>query len=85
MLSKARAAYLKSNDPTLQNVEQIPDDFNEEHHHNALAMQYIADAYGAFLSGADDFTEQDRFLEERYGEPVVLLSSIKPNPPSFSF
>ncbi|EJD06000.1 uncharacterized protein FOMMEDRAFT_145334 [Fomitiporia mediterranea MF3/22] len=65
-LSKARYAYLDSADPTLQDVEQVPDNFDDENHHGALAFNYYGDAYGRFLSGEDNFSEQDQYLDQRY-------------------
>ncbi|KAI5123278.1 hypothetical protein M0805_009300 [Coniferiporia weirii] len=65
-LSKARYAYLDSSEPTLQDLEQVPENFDDENHHAALAFHYYSDAYGVFLSGADDFSEQDQYLETRY-------------------
>ena len=46
----------------------MPENFEDENHHAALAFNYYSDAYGAFLSGADDFREQDQYLETRYGD-----------------
>lgn len=45
----------------------MPDNFDDDNHHAALAFLYYSDAYGVFLSGADDFSEQDQYLEQRYG------------------
>ena len=41
--------------------------FDDENHHKALEFNYYSDAYGTFLAGADDFSEQDQYLERRYG------------------
>ncbi|KAL5529070.1 hypothetical protein ACEPAG_5044 [Sanghuangporus baumii] len=65
-LTKARYAYLDSSEPTLQDVEQIPDSFDDDNHHAALALYYYDEAYGGFLSGQDDFSEQDGYIENRY-------------------
>ncbi|THH04485.1 hypothetical protein EW145_g5494 [Phellinidium pouzarii] len=62
----ARYAYLDSAEPTLQDLEHVPENFDDENHHAALAFHYYSDAYGVFLSGADDFSEQDQYLETRY-------------------
>lgn len=67
-LSQARLQYLESDDPTLQNIERIPEEFHEPMHHQALAFEYFSEAYIAFFHGADVFTEQDKVLEARYGE-----------------
>lgn len=56
-----------SDDPTLQEYEQVPDSFEDPNHHAAIAFRYYSDAYGAFLSGTDDFTEQKDELKARYG------------------
>lgn len=60
--------YLESNDPTLQNIEKIPEEFYDPVHHQALAFEYFSDAYVAFFNGADVFEEQDKALEARYSE-----------------
>lgn len=65
---QARYAYLDSTEPTLQDIDQVPENFDDENHHAALAFLYYSDAYGVFLSGADDFSEQDQYLEQRYGK-----------------
>ncbi|KIO07436.1 hypothetical protein M404DRAFT_136679 [Pisolithus tinctorius Marx 270] len=65
---KARLQYLESDDPTLQNIERIPEEFHEPMHHQALAFEYFSEAYIAFFHGADVFTEQDKVLEARYAK-----------------
>lgn len=64
---QARCAYLDSGDPTLQALEDVPENFEDAHHHAALSFQYCTDAYGVFLEGQDDFSQQDQFIEDRYG------------------
>lgn len=65
-MGKARLQYLESDDPTLQNVERIPEEFRDPVHHQALAFEYFSEAYIAFFNGADVFEEQDKALEARY-------------------
>lgn len=65
-MGQARENYLGSDDPTLQELEQVPDIFSDPHHQFALAYQYYIDAYSAFLAGSDEFHDQDQALEERY-------------------
>ncbi|KAI6133409.1 HEC/Ndc80p family-domain-containing protein [Pisolithus croceorrhizus] len=67
-IGKARLQYLESEDPTLQNVERMPEEFHEPMHHQALAFEYFSEAYIAFFHGADVFTEQDKALEVRYAK-----------------
>ena len=67
----------------MQALEHVPENFDDENHHAALAFLYYSDAYGVFLSGADDFSEQDQYLEQRYGvsknmaylDPILKCSS----------
>ncbi|KAL4068416.1 HEC/Ndc80p family-domain-containing protein [Scleroderma yunnanense] len=68
VMGKARLQYLESDDPTLQNVERIPEEFFDPIHHQALAFEYFCDAYIAFFHGADVFEEQDKVLEARYAK-----------------
>ncbi|KAI6010177.1 HEC/Ndc80p family-domain-containing protein [Pisolithus marmoratus] len=67
-IGKARLQYLECDDPTLQNIERIPEEFHEPMHHQALAFEYFSEAYIAFFHGADVFTEQDKTLEARYAK-----------------
>ena len=66
---QARLDYLESGDPTLQDEEQVPDEFDDLNHHQALAFAHYIDAYEVFLRGADVYPEQERLIEERYGTP----------------
>jgi kinetochore protein NDC80 len=52
---------------TLQDLEQIPEQFFEEAHHWTLAFHYYDCAYGSFLAGQDDFPQEKDALEARYG------------------
>lgn len=54
-------------DPTLQDIEHIPEQFSEDAHHWALAFNYYDCAYGTFLEGQDEFPQEREALEERYG------------------
>ncbi|KAI0340605.1 hypothetical protein BDW22DRAFT_386897 [Trametopsis cervina] len=65
-LGRSRENYLSSQDPTLQEVELVPDEFDDMHHHEALAFEHYIHSYQLFLQGADLFPEQERTLEERY-------------------
>ena len=65
---QARESYLTSEDPTLQEVSLVPDEFENIHHHEALAFEHYIESYQLFLQGADLFPEQERQMEERYGE-----------------
>lgn len=66
---QARLQYLDSGHPTLQESTEVPEEFDDPNHHQALAFEYYTDAYGFFLEGADVFEEQDQILENRYGTP----------------
>jgi len=65
---------LESDDPTLQNVEKILEEFHDPVHHQALAFEYFSEAYIAFFNGADVFEEQDKALEARYSELTSLAT-----------
>lgn len=64
---QARVHYLETDDPTLQVMDRVPEEFHDPIHHQALAFDYFAEAYIAFFHGADVFEEQDKALEARYG------------------
>ena len=64
---QARLHYLESEDPTLQDAEQVPEQFDDPNQHQALAFAHYVDAYEVFLKGADVYPEQERVVEERYG------------------
>lgn len=58
--------YLQSGDPTLQDPDAVPEEFDDVIHHQALAFSHMIAAYEVFLAGQDVFPEQERILEERY-------------------
>ena len=64
---------MESEHPTLQFSGIIPDEFDDPNHHAALAFDYFAEAYEAFFAGSDDFGEQQRKMEERYGGFLVRI------------
>lgn len=66
--AQARVQYLQSEDTTLQVHTAVPEEFDDPHHHLALAFEYYTEAYGTFLRGSDDFEESEQVLEARYGE-----------------
>ncbi|KIJ69479.1 hypothetical protein HYDPIDRAFT_172867 [Hydnomerulius pinastri MD-312] len=67
-MGKARLNYLETDDPTLQVIDRIPEEFHDPIHHQALAFDYFAESYIAFFHGADVFEEQDKALEARYAK-----------------
>ncbi|KAG1756285.1 HEC/Ndc80p family-domain-containing protein [Suillus paluster] len=68
-MGKARLNYLESeDDPTLQIIDRIPEEFSDPIHHQALAFEYFSEAYVAFFHGADVFHEQDKALEASYAK-----------------
>ncbi|KAH7930854.1 hypothetical protein BV22DRAFT_999891 [Leucogyrophana mollusca] len=67
-MGKARLHYLEGDDPTLQQVDRVPEEFSDPIHHQALAFEYFSEAYIAFFHGADVFEEQDKALEARYAK-----------------
>jgi len=60
---------MESFHPTLQNSSDVPEEFDDPNHHQALAFDYYTDAYEMFLDGTDAFEGPDNALEERYGKP----------------
>jgi kinetochore protein NDC80 len=64
---QGRLYYMESEHPTLQFSGIIPEEFDDPNHHAALAYDYFAESYEAFFAGSDDFADQQRKLEERYG------------------
>ena len=79
---QARVHYLETDDPTLQVVDRVPEEFHDPIHHQALAFDYFSEAYIAFFHGADIFEEQEKALEARYGGFIYPLcrSSLIPLP-----
>lgn len=77
---QGRLHYMESEHPTLQFSGIIPEEFDDPNHHAALAFDYFAEAYEAFFAGSDDFDEQRRKIEERYGGFLVhiRLASTEP-------
>jgi kinetochore protein NDC80 len=67
---------MESEHPTLQFSDIIPEEFDDPHHHAALAFDYFAEAYEAFFSGSDVFEDQQRKLEERYGAFLVHIYTV---------
>ncbi|KAH9901177.1 HEC/Ndc80p family-domain-containing protein [Cubamyces lactineus] len=65
-LGRAREHYMDSGHPTLQDPALIPEEFNDIHHHLALAFDHNSRAYEVFLQGQDVFPEEEKMLEERY-------------------
>jgi kinetochore protein NDC80 len=64
---------MESEHPTLQFSGIVPEEFDDSNHHAALAFDYFAEAYEAFFAGSDDFKEQQRKIEERYGAFLVQM------------
>ena len=64
---QAHNHYTESKDPTLQDSSIVPDEFEDNNHHQALAMDHYTLAYGMFLEGKDVFPEEEKILEARYG------------------
>ena len=61
---------MDSKHPTLQDPAFVPDEFEDNNHHLALALEHYHIAYDVFLQGQDVFPEQEKVLEERYGRLV---------------
>ncbi|KAG6813606.1 hypothetical protein H0H92_009223 [Tricholoma furcatifolium] len=65
-MCKRREEYLCSGHPTLQNPDNIPEEFDDPFDHSALAFEYFDQAYTIWLDLKDEFTEANQWLEERY-------------------
>ncbi|PIL23804.1 hypothetical protein GSI_13555 [Ganoderma sinense ZZ0214-1] len=65
-LGKARGQYMTSGHPSLQDPTLVPDEFDDNNHHLALALDHNTTAYEVFLQGRDVFPEEEKLLEERY-------------------
>ncbi|KAH9946289.1 HEC/Ndc80p family-domain-containing protein [Epithele typhae] len=77
-LGKARHVYMNSQHPTLQNPELVPEEFDDDEHHLALAFQHKCVAYEVFLQGQDVFPEQEKILEQRYArKDTGVLTDLK--------
>ena len=64
---KGRLHYIQSGDPTLQDPDSVPEEFDDILHHQALAFAHYTAAYEVFLDGQDVYPEQERIIiEERY-------------------
>ena len=66
-LLKVKLNYMESHHPPLQDSKDVPEEFSDPHHHRALAMDFMVDAYDVFLAGSDSFEAQKQSLEARYG------------------
>jgi kinetochore protein NDC80 len=67
---------MESEHPTLQFSDIIPEEFDDPHHHAALAFDYFAESYEAFFQGSDIFEDQQRKIEERYGIFLVFIQPL---------
>ncbi|KAG6866081.1 hypothetical protein C0991_008833 [Blastosporella zonata] len=65
-MCKLRGDYLLSGHPTLQNPDDIPEEFDDPCDHRALAFDYFDQAYTVWLDLIDDFVEPNQYLEDRY-------------------
>ncbi|TFY68906.1 hypothetical protein EVG20_g3376 [Dentipellis fragilis] len=51
-----------------KDLNDIPDEFDDPHHHQALAFDYIGESYDSFLAGTEGVVDHDHALEERYAK-----------------
>ncbi|KAG6920000.1 hypothetical protein DXG01_013349 [Tephrocybe rancida] len=65
-MCKLRGDYLCSSHPTLQNPDDVPEEFDDLCDHRALAFDYFDQAYTVWLDLIDDFVEPNQYLEDRY-------------------
>ena len=65
---------MESEHPTLQDPSLVPEEFDDEHHHQALAMNHYLAAYEVFLKGQDVYPDQEKEMEDRYGAYTAHVS-----------
>lgn len=65
---------MTSGNPSLQDPSLVPDEFDDNNHHLALALDHNTTAYEVFLQGRDVFPEEEKLLEERYGTHLSIPS-----------
>jgi kinetochore protein NDC80 len=65
--TQLRGHYLCNAHPTLQNPNDIPEEFDDPCDHQGLAFDYYEQAYTVWLDLIDDFVEPNQYLEDRYG------------------
>lgn len=46
----------------------VPEEFDDEHNHRALAFEHCVNTYERFLANSDDYTQEEQELEQRYGK-----------------
>jgi kinetochore protein NDC80 len=59
---------LGQDNPALLDPSDVPEEFDTEDHHRALAFDYVISAYEAFLDGSDTFEEQEKMFDDRYSQ-----------------
>ncbi|EIM90401.1 uncharacterized protein STEHIDRAFT_75157 [Stereum hirsutum FP-91666 SS1] len=67
-LVEQRFQYANSDEPTLQLLDTVPEEFDDENHHRALAFEHCVNTYERFLANSDDFTQEEQELEQRYAK-----------------
>lgn len=65
---------MNSNHPTLQQPDQVPEEFEDSLDHRALAFEYYDRAYTVWLDLIDDLSEPNQYLEDRYGSCFRVLT-----------
>ncbi|KDQ59539.1 hypothetical protein JAAARDRAFT_126894 [Jaapia argillacea MUCL 33604] len=65
-MAKAKESYLSSAHPSLQKIEDVPEQFDLEDHYQAISFEYYTKGYHLYLSGQDVFPDLDRMVEDFY-------------------
>ncbi|TFK26419.1 hypothetical protein FA15DRAFT_654414 [Coprinopsis marcescibilis] len=67
-LCKLRDSYLDSGHPSVQDVQTVPEEFDEPLDHAALAFGYFEETYQEWLEMRDEFPEPNQRMEDRYAQ-----------------
>ena len=59
--------YCSSSDPTLQDPDNVTEEFQDPLDHRALAFDYYEKAYIIWLNHEDEFVDPNQRLEDRFG------------------
>ncbi|KAH9977211.1 HEC/Ndc80p family-domain-containing protein [Lactifluus volemus] len=74
--TQGRLHYMESEHPTLQFSEIIPEEFDDPHHHAALAFDYFAEAYESFFQAKkNERIEAD--LEKQKAELAKVKAELE--------
>ncbi|KAE9406418.1 hypothetical protein BT96DRAFT_954872 [Gymnopus androsaceus JB14] len=67
-LCKMKEHYCSSSDPTLQDPDNVTEEFQDPLDHRALAFDYYEKAYIIWLNHEDEFVDPNQRLEDRFAK-----------------